>query len=129
MSASAAKSRLNPVDVPVTRLLSQVGAEVVALAEFGERLQTIVGPLVMQAASHDPQHLRDLQGLDALCQKLRGIGDFLAVLAPATPEHWYLDPTEASRAVLLSDLALRLGANDGTLDPNEADASGDFEMF
>jgi hypothetical protein len=72
--------------------------------------------------------MRQLQNFDSLSQTICGLADFTEALGGAAPEHWRLNPHPASRAVLLSDLAVRLVANERAPAAN-ASAAGEFEFF
>ena len=59
--------------------------------------------------------MRHIQDLDHIRQKVAGLADFLAALAPLAPGDCLVD-ARAARLVTLADLAARL-------------ALGDFELF
>jgi len=116
--------------VQIAHILTQVGGELSDVARAIEARLSSIGPLLTQLAARDGRHLYELQEFDHIEQKLRGLADFLSILAPELPEHWMLDPTYASSRVTLAALAVRLGSLPKTsLDEEDAAASGDFEMF
>lgn len=116
-----------PTSVPIAEVTDRVGE---ALSEIGEsvhHLQSLIAPLILEAAARDPAHLRELQDFDHISQKLKNLGDFLGALALALPEHWRLDPSVAAKVLTLAELEARLAfANRSS---GETHAAGDFELF
>jgi hypothetical protein len=116
--------------VQIAHVLTQVGGELSDVARAIEARLSSIGPLLTQLAARDGRHLYELQEFDHIEQRLRGLSDFLSVLAPELPEHWMLDPSYASSRVTLAALAVRLGSLPNSPSVQEdAAASGDFEMF
>jgi hypothetical protein len=108
-------------------VLGRVGHELSHLARLLAHLEILLGPLIVEAAGRDAAVLRHMQGFDHIGQKVSGLADFLAALAPAASDQWTLDPTEAARVVTLADLASRLVFEE---DQNAcATAGGDCELF
>lgn len=122
---------------PIGEVLSRVSHELAHLAGRLDHLESLVGPLIREAECRDPDMLRHVQGLDYIRQKLGGLADFLAALAPEASAAWLTDPSAAARVVTLADLASRLGfadANEACLpsgrDTEEPGATwGDCELF
>jgi len=117
----------NPTSVPVADVTDRVGEALNEIGESVHRLQSLIAPLILEAAARDPAHLRELQDFDHISQKLKNLGDFLAALALALPEHWRLDPGVAAKVLTLAELEARLAfAEKGQ---GETHAPGDFELF
>ncbi|MGP8232561.1 MAG: hypothetical protein ACLQL2_07840 [Methylovirgula sp.] len=117
----------NSMSVPVADVTDRVGE---ALSEIGEsvhRLQSLIAPLILEAAASNPAHLRELQDFDHISQKLKNLGDFLGALALALPDHWRLDPSVAAKVLTLAELEARLAF--AAKDEGKTHAPGDFELF
>lgn len=116
------------INVPIGDVLSRVGHELGHLARLLEHLETLVGPLTLEAAGRDVGFLHHMQGFDHIGQKVSGLADFLAALAPAAPSQWLVDPAAAARVVTLADLASRLAFSDEK-ETSCSTACGDCELF
>jgi hypothetical protein len=114
--------------VPISDVTDRVGDALSELCRSIERLEGLIGPLLLEAAGRDPSHLQELQDLDHVCQKLGNIADFVAALALVLPDDWRLDPSVASRVVTMSDLSSRLGFT-GEVEAKLDSTPGDFELF
>ncbi|MDR3406950.1 MAG: hypothetical protein P4L68_00455 [Methylovirgula sp.] len=117
----------NQTSVPIADVTDRVGE---ALSEIGEsvhRLQSLIAPLILEAAARNPVHLRELQDFDHISQKLKNLGDFLGALALALPDHWRLDPSVAAKVLTLAELEARLALAEKS--EGETHAPGDFELF
>jgi hypothetical protein len=117
----------NSMSVPIADVTDRVGE---ALSEIGEsvhRLQSLIAPLILEAAARNPVHLRELQDFDHISQKLKNLGDFLGALALALPDHWRLDPSVAAKVLTLAELEARLAFAEKS--EGETHAPGDFELF
>ncbi len=113
--------------VPIADVTDRVGE---ALSEIGDsvhRLQSLIAPLILEAAARHPAHLRELQDFDHISQKLKNLGDFLGALALALPDHWRLDPSVAAKVLTLAELEARLAF--AKKSASETHAAGDFELF
>lgn len=120
----------NPHSALLADLLGRAGAELGDLAAAVEQLHPLAAALASNApaTAQDglaPDHVRALQGLDHIEQKLRALAGFLSDLARATDPDWRLDPRQALAAITLSDLASRLAGN---TTPHNA-PSGECELF
>jgi hypothetical protein len=118
----------NSLIVPIGDILSRVGHELGHLARLLEHLETLVGPLTLDAASKDANFMHHMQGFDHIGQKMSGLSAFLAALAPDASSRWLVDPTAAARVVTLADLASRLAFVDED-QPSCSTAMGDCELF
>lgn len=117
-----------PPSVPMSDVLGRIGHELGHLARLLEHLQNVVGPLVKEAAGQDVFVLHHVQSFDDIGQRVAGLSDFIAALAPATPCDLLVDPAKAADCVKLADLADRLGFRDKDGD-SCATACGELEMF
>ncbi len=113
--------------VPIADVTDRVGEALSEVSEAAYRLQSLIAPLVLEAAARNPVHLRELQDFDHICQKLRNLADFLAALALVLPDHWRLDPSIAAKVLTLADLSSQLAFADS--DEAEDHLPGDFELF
>jgi hypothetical protein len=124
---------INPADdaaatsVPIADVTDRVGEALSHVGEAVHRLQSLIAPLVIEAAARNPAHLRELQDFDHICQKLKNLADFLGALALVLPDDWRLDPSVAAKVLTLADLSNHLtfaNASEG-----EMHVPGDFELF
>lgn len=113
--------------VPVADVTDRVGEALTDVGEAMHRLQSLIAPLVLEAAARNPSHLRELQDFDHICQKLKNLADFLGALALVLPDHWQLDPSVAARVLTLADLSTHLAFAEKS--DEAAHAPGDFELF
>jgi CelD/BcsL family acetyltransferase involved in cellulose biosynthesis len=113
----------------MSSLLGRISHELSDLAVSLVEMQSLVSPLLSEAASQDPAYLREVQAFDHIRQKLSGLADFLAALVPTTPRHWALDPSAASEIVTLSELSARLRFHKDDRAAQASVASGDCELF
>jgi hypothetical protein len=106
------------------QVLEAVAAEMAALAEAAERLQSMTGGW----SQGDTVMIEEAQGLDALAQGLDALAAFLARVGQDMPAGWELDIAAALAAVPLTDLATRIGHPVAV--PSQAVApTGDCELF
>jgi hypothetical protein len=113
--------------VPVADIADRVGEALEDVGEAVHRLQTLIAPMVLEAASRNPVHLRELQDFDHISQKLKNLADFLGALALILPDDWRLDPGVAAKVLTLADLSVHLSFAEKSDDaPHEP---GDFELF
>ncbi len=112
---------------PIGDVLAKVGHELGQLSHHLGHIETLVGPLILQAARRDADLVRQIQDLDHIRQKVRALGDFLSRLARAAPDQCLVDASAAARAVSLADLAARLTSKDDS--GSRAGEEGEFELF
>ena len=113
--------------VPIADVTDRVGEALSDVGEAVHRLQSLIAPLVLEAAARHPQHLRELQDFDHICQKLKNLADFLGALALVLPDHWRLDPSVAAKVLTLADLSNHLAFTE--MNESETHTPGDFELF
>jgi hypothetical protein len=106
----------------------RIGNELAELAVAIHRLQVLISPLLNEAALRDPAHLKELQDIDRIYQRVGNLAEFLAALSLTLPQQWVLDPSTASRVITLSALATRLGLAESDENAPEHD-SGDCDFF
>jgi hypothetical protein len=111
---------------PITDVLGRVARELAHLGLLLDDLESVLGPLILEAGRGRADVLRDAQGLDHIGQKLSCLADFLTALAAAAPRQWLVDQNIAGRVVTLADLALRLKAAGANVSPADF---GDCELF
>ena len=75
IAARSAKPSRSPT------LTDRVGEALEDVGESVHRLQSLIAPMVLEAAARNPAHLRELQDFDHICQKLKNLADFLGALA------------------------------------------------
>ncbi|WP_036255499.1 hypothetical protein [Methylocapsa acidiphila] len=134
IQAKAPDDAVADAQAPIGDLLVRVSAELAHLGQMLDDLEAVVGRLIIEAGRRDPDVMHHAQGFDHIGQKISGLADFLAALAPSAPRHWLIDPGLAARALTLADLASRLGAPGAWSRPNEKLDSttsnrGDCELF
>ena len=66
---------INPADaaapsVPIADVTDRVGEALSHVGEAVHRLQSLIAPLVIEAAARNPAHLRELQDFDHISLKL-----------------------------------------------------------
>ncbi len=113
--------------VPVADIADRVGEALEDVGEAVHRLQTLIAPLVLEAATRNPVHLRELQDFDHISQKLKNLADFLGALALILPDHWRLNPGLATNVLTLADLSAHLSFAEKSGDASHE--PGDFELF
>jgi hypothetical protein len=113
--------------VPIADVTDRVGEALTDIGEAMHNLQSLIAPLVIEAAARNPAHLHELQDFDHISQKLKNLADFLGALALVLPDHWRLDPSVAAKMLTLADLSTHLAFAERTDD--DAHAPGDFELF
>ena len=117
----------NKASVPIADVTDRVGEALGDVGEAVHRLQSLMAPLILEAAARDPQHLREFQDFDHICQKLKNLADFLGALALILPDDWRLDPSVAAKALTLADLSNHLAFAETS--EGETHVPGDFELF
>jgi len=113
--------------VPISDVLGRVSDELAHLARLLDHLESLIGPLILEAGRRDADVLHHAQGIDHIGQKLSGLAAFLAALAPDASGQWLIDPSAAAKVVTLADLASRLGFS--SKDARSLDAWGDCDLF
>ncbi len=119
---------------PIADVLGRAARELTHVGGLLDDLESVLGPLILEAGRGRADVLRHAQGLDHIGQKLACLADFLAALAQAARREWLVDPSVAARVVTLADLALRLkGPGDASRPGADAGSSsagsGDCELF
>ncbi len=105
-------------DVPMVRVMAQLGAELRVLGQTLGAVEHAVELLVASGSAADPRALHGLQTIDLLGQSLVALAQFAEELAPRIPAHWEIDVDQAVRGVTLAALAerLRLASTSAALD-------------
>jgi hypothetical protein len=125
----AASRRENPdTTVAMRDVADRIGNELAELAAAIHNVQTLISPLLHDAAKTNPIHLHELQDLDHIYQKVGNLAEFLAALSLILPKQWVLDPSTASQVITLSALASRLGLT-GDMAVEAEQPAGDCEFF
>lgn len=114
--------------VPLRDVLDRVAAELVDLARLLERFETAAGPRILEAATRDPNLVRQLQSFDQIGQRVMGLVAFLTALAPTVARRCHLDPRPAAGVVTLADMAARLAFRDEGV-PSASVDRGDCELL
>ena len=96
---------------PLSTIASNVSRETGALARDCEEMQDLISGILMTTQLSENSFVA-LQNLDAMTQRLAGLADFLAHLAPTLDSGWMVDAGAAADQVKLSDLGRRLVALD-----------------
>jgi hypothetical protein len=105
-------------DVPMARVMAQVGAELRVLGQTLGAVEHAVALVVAASPTADPRALHGLQTIDLLGQSLVALAQFAEELAPRIPSSWEIDVEQAVRGVTLAALAerLRLASTSAALD-------------
>lgn len=116
--------------VELSPILQAVSRELASLGDMGSSLQSVLGALASAHArtigDSGMPGSEDIQALDLFTQRLFGLADFLAALAPTVTPGSCGDLDRALQVVSLSDVARRLkGESPGDL----AMDAGGFQMF
>lgn len=127
-SASERNTSAKGLVVPLADVLSRAGHELTHIAWFLQHLQILLSPLIIKAAEHDADHMRHMQSLDHIEQKIMGLADFVTALSNLAHEHWQIDPAAAADRVLLADLSARLGFKDSETETYST-AWGECDFF
>ncbi len=118
---------------PIGDVLGRVSHELAHLGRQLDDLEAVIGPLILAAGRREADVLHHAQGFDHIGQKLAGLADFLAALAPFASSQWLVDPSAAARVFTLADLAARLKASGDApqiyADPASLADWGDCELF
>jgi hypothetical protein len=126
MTTNSANGR-EAASVPIADVADRVGEALDDVGEAVHRLQSLIAPLVLEAAARNPTHLRELQDFDHISQKLKNLADFLGALALILPNDWRLDPSVAAKVLTLADLSTHLAFAEK--DESATHEPGDFELF
>jgi hypothetical protein len=121
--SSGRPSQPPAMSVPIADVTDRVSDALTDVGDAMHRLQSLIAPLVLEAAARNPAHLRVLQDFDDICQKLKNLADFLGALALVLPDHWQLDPSVAAKVLTLADLSTLLAFIEKD---NDAPTPGDF---
>jgi hypothetical protein len=100
------------LNAPLGDVLARVAHELNHLTARLQHVETMVGPLVVGVAPFDANLVHRIQDLDHIRQKVEGISDFLAALAPVVPNHYRVNARAAARLVTLPDVAARLALSE-----------------
>lgn len=104
--------------------LARIGAEVRRVSLRLGRVEEALGPILDELGSHRLEALADLQEIDMARQETEALAEVLARLAAAAPPELALDLADASRALPLAALTLRL-----TYGEREEGEGGDDPLF
>ena len=114
---------------PLAAVLERVGREIGSLQAVVHDVEHLVGDM-MSGRGDAPTvgalapYMVELQQLDALAQRIAGVGDYLKALAQDLPADWMVDAHAPARRLGLSDQKNRLtGAELMTAD--DADQNSD----
>lgn len=126
--AATRREAQDTTTVAMRDVADRIGNELAELAVAIHNVQTLISPLLHDAAKSNPIHLHELQDLDHIYQKVGNLAEFLAALSLILPKQWVLDPSTASQVITLSALASRLGLTSDIAFDGEQPA-GDCEFF
>lgn len=119
-------SNPNPAAEPLARVLERVGREISSLQAVVHDVEHLVSD--MMAGRGDvgvlAPYMVELQQLDALAQRIAGVGDYLEALAQDLPPGWQVDAHAPARRLGLSDQKNRLTGAELMTD-DDADLNSD----
>ena len=123
------QSASNASLVALPEVLSTLSQEVRVLSDSVNELQNIIGDLVDAGALGSSRSLYELQCVDALCQNLDAIADYLKGTSEGASADWQVDVGQAARSIKLEQVRERfcgLRQESGETQPSNA---GDFDDF
>lgn len=131
MAAGArALDRPTPLtDAPASLMLLRAARELHDLASMTDRLQHVVGDVVMLDTEATDSRVYELQDLDRLRQSISCLAVFLESLAMDSGPDWIVDAAKAIRQVTLLELAARLVHPDTEGRRLHSAPAGDCDLF
>ena len=111
--------------VPLRNVMAQLTAELKFLVRATATVEAAIARIVVDAPTHPPHVLRDLQNLDLLTQSLAALAGYTNELTSHLPEELAVDSGSAAHVVTLAALARRLRI--ASIDP-EIDVKNDLPM-
>jgi hypothetical protein len=115
--------------VPMPEVLSTLSQEVRVLSDSVNELQNIIGNLVDAGALGSSQSLYELQCVDALCQNLDAISDYLKSVSEGSSAEWQIDVARAARSIKLEQVRERLSGVCREPEEGQPSNAGDFDDF
>ena len=115
--------------VPMPDVLSTLSQEVRVLSDSVNELQNIIGNLVDSGALGSSQSLYELQCVDALCQNLDAISDYLKGMSEGSSAEWQIDVVQAARSIKLAQVRDRLSGSERESGEELTGNAGDFDDF
>ncbi len=116
-------------DAPASLMLLRAARELHDLAAMTDRLQDVVGDVVLLDTEAPNARMYELQDLDRLRQSISCLAAFLESLAMDSGPEWIVDASKAIRQVTLLELAARLVHPDTEGRRLHAAPAGDCDLF
>lgn len=116
-------------DAPASLMLMRAARELHDLAAMTDRLQNVVGDVVILDTEAPNARVYELQDLDRLRQSISCLALFLESLAQDAGPEWHVDARKAIREVTLLELAGRLVHPDTEGRRLNAAPAGDCDLF
>ena len=100
----------NPAAEPLASVLERVGREISSLQTVVHDVEHLVSDMMGGRGDIGAlaPYMVELQQLDALAQRIAGVGDYLKALAHDLPADWEVDAHAPARRLGLSDQKNRL---------------------
>lgn len=116
-------------DAPASLMLQRAARELHDLAAMTDRLQEIVGDVVLLDTEAPDARVYELQDLDRLRQSISCLASFLESLSLDAGPEWTVDAGKAIREITLLELAGRLVHPDTEGRRLHAAPAGDCDVF
>lgn len=130
MTATALR-KLEPAlkDAPASLMLMRAARELHDLAAMTDRLQNVVGDVVILDTEASNARVYELQDLDRLRQSISCLAAFIESVAIDSGPDWIVDASKAIRQVTLLELAARLVHPDTEGRRLNSAPAGDCDLF
>ena len=116
-------------DAPASLMLMRAARELHDLAAMTDRLQNVVGDVVILDTEATNARVYELQDLDRLRQSISCLALFLESLSQDAGPEWHVDAAKAIREITLLELAGRLVHPDTEGRRLHSAPSGDCDLF
>jgi type II secretory pathway component PulM len=130
MTATALRSHEPALkDAPASLMLMRAARELHDLAAMTDRLQNVVGDVVILDTEATNARVYELQDLDRLRQSISCLAVFIESVALDAGPEWIVDASRAIRQVTLLELAARLVHPDTEGRRLNSAPAGDCDLF
>lgn len=128
-AASHRMASLALTDAPASLMLMRAARELHDLAAMTDRLQNVVGDVVILDPDAPNAKVYELQDLDRLRQSISCLAAFIESVALDAGPDWIVDASRAIRQVTLLELAARLVHPDTEGRRLDSAPAGDCDLF
>jgi hypothetical protein len=110
-------------------VLARIHSELEEIAARIDRNQAAIARSTWDAGASDEAYVSAMQDADLSAQRISGVAEFLRALGEATEPHWFVDTSEATGTLKLSELVRTIGASDIQIPRKNEEAAGDVDLF